>query len=143
MSEELKKTGRPVRNFDKRTFEGLCEINCTFGEIESIFWTDKRTIEKWVEREYGESFSEVYKRFADEGKMSLRRIQFAHAKKNATMAIFLGKVLLGQRDTVVIDNTEETSKAQVEALRKLLNHLESKQPVQSDLNMATSNAIKV
>lgn len=95
--------GRPTRDFDRKVFEGLCQIQCTFGEIESIFWTDKRVIEKWVEREYGETFDEVYKRFADEGKMSLRRMQFAHAKKNATMCIFLGKVILGQRDNLQND----------------------------------------
>ena len=99
IEKEKKKTGRPLRDFDRKVFEGLCHVQCTFGEIESIFWTDKRTLDKWVEREYKESFSDVYKRFADEGKMSVRRYQFAHAKTNASMAMFLGKVMLGQRDT--------------------------------------------
>lgn len=31
--------------------------------------------------------------------MSLRRLQFKHAEKSASMAIWLGKQYLGQRDT--------------------------------------------
>ena len=38
----------------------------------------------------------------EKGKISLRRYQWELAKKNATMAIWLGKQFLGQRDNVDI-----------------------------------------
>lgn len=145
MDEEPKKTGRPLRNFDKKTFEGLCEIQCTVQEIESIFWTDQRTIDKWCQREYNESFSTLYKRFSDDGKMSLRRLQLYHAKKSPAMAIFLGKVILGQRDTVPIDESITTNQVQIDAMKKMLNHLEAKQvekQAQSALKIAESNVSK-
>lgn len=94
-----KKTGRPLREFDKKIFEGLCHIHCTVDEIEKIFHCDQRTLDKWCQREYDETFYTVYKTYQSDGKASVRRYQFEHCKKNAAMAMFLGKVLLGQVDT--------------------------------------------
>lgn len=37
--------------------------------------------------------------------MSLRRTQFKLAEKNPTMAIWLGKQYLGQRDNVEVEHT--------------------------------------
>jgi len=94
-----KKSGRPLREFDKKIFEGLCHIHCTVNEIESIFHTDQRTIDKWCQREYGSDFSTVYKLYQSDGKASVRRDQFYHCKRSPAMAMFLGKVLLGQVDS--------------------------------------------
>lgn len=91
-------TGRPPKEFDQKTFEGLCSVWCTFEEMENILQARRETISNWCERVYGEPFSEVYKRFSDGGKASLRRNQLQLSKKNATMAIWLGKQKLGQRD---------------------------------------------
>jgi len=94
----MAKTGRPPREFDKKTFEGLCHVQCTVNEIEAILHADQRSIDYWCQREYNESFNTVYKRYAEGGKASVRRNQLALSKTNASMAIWLGKVLLGQRD---------------------------------------------
>jgi hypothetical protein len=100
------KTGRPLKEFDKETFEGLCEIQCTQVEICNVFRTSDKTLSRWVEDTYGTSFSETYKRFADEGKKSLRRLQFDSARKgNVTMQIWLGKQYLGQSDKNEITET--------------------------------------
>ncbi len=99
VGQSLWKTGRPLREFDKKIFEGLCHIHCTVDEIEKIFHTDQRVIDRWCQREYGEPFATVYKMYQSDGKASVRRHQFEHCKKNASMAMFLGKVLLGQVDT--------------------------------------------
>ena len=93
-----KLNGRPQREYDQKTFEGLCSVWCTWEEIENILKTDRKTLDKWCKRTYGESFSEVYKTFSDGGKASLRRNQLQLSKKNAAMAIWLGKQKLGQRD---------------------------------------------
>lgn len=98
--EEEKKIGRPKREFDKQAFEGLCQIQCTVNEIEKILHTDQRILDNWCKREYeGDSFNTIYKRFAEGGKASIRRNQLALSKKSAAMAIWLGKIYLGQRDT--------------------------------------------
>lgn len=100
---------------DFATFEGLCSIQCTENEIENILKISIETVDRLCKEHYRSasgkplSFSEVYKKYADQGKMSLRRYQFRLAEKNATMAIWLGKQYLGQRDQP-IDNidTEDT-----------------------------------
>jgi len=94
-----KPPGRPVRDFDQKTFEGLCYVWCTFEEMENILQCDRHTLDNWCKRTYkGERFSEVYKRFADGGKASLRRNQLNMSKTNASMAIWLGKQKLDQKD---------------------------------------------
>lgn len=93
-----KSVGRPESEFDKKMFENLCQCWCTKDEIESIFRTDIRILEKWVKRTYFEDFDTVYKRFSDGGKASLRRTQLRIAQNHAGMAIFLGKQKLGQKD---------------------------------------------
>lgn len=101
---EKNKGGRPpgpVKEYDQKVFEGLCNIHCTVDEIESVLKSDQRTISKWCERVYGKSFQDVYQDFKRGGKASLRRKQMNLATKNASMAIWLGKQLLGQREIPV------------------------------------------
>jgi len=93
--------GAPFREFDPLVFENLCKIQCSVNEIESVLNTNQITIEKWCIRHYEASFKEVRERFYDHGKMDLRRKQMNLAENNASMAIFLGKNLLGQTDQIV------------------------------------------
>ena len=90
--------GRPKKNIDNEQFKKLCELHCTKEEIAGFFDCTEDTIENYCKREHGECFSAVFKRLSFGGKMSLRRYQFELAKHNATMAIFLGKNILGQTD---------------------------------------------
>jgi hypothetical protein len=92
--------GRPPVEIDKKTFEGLCAIQCTGEEIASVFGCCEDTITNWCKREYGMTFSETFKIYSAKGKASLRRYQFKMAEKNPGMAIFLGKNWLGQSDHV-------------------------------------------
>ena len=71
----------------------------------------------------GQVFSDVYKRFSSDGKKSLRRYQFELAEKNPTMAIWLGKNLLGQKDEVAIDHGgNELLSALTDLARKNMNN---------------------
>ena len=76
----------------------LMEIQCTCEEIASVFRVSEDTLVSALKTHFGMNFSELYKRVSGSGKASIRRYQFNQAKKNASMAIFLGKVYLGQRD---------------------------------------------
>lgn len=91
--------GRPKREIDTEQFENLCAIQCTKEEIALWFNCSEDTVEKWCKRTYKENFSVVFAKKRGKGKISLRRSQFELAKKNPTMAIWLGKQWLGQRDT--------------------------------------------
>lgn len=91
--------GRPSINIDKEQFEKLCAIQATEEEIAGWFKCSEETIRRFCKKEYKEQFCEVYKRLSANGRISLRRTQFKIAEAgNATMAIWLGKQMLGQRD---------------------------------------------
>lgn len=115
--------GRPLTEIEKKEFEGCCKILCTKDEICDIFSIDEKTLTAWCKREYGQGFSEVYKKFSANGKKSLRRYQFELAEKNPTMAIWLGKNLLGQKDEVAIDHGgNELLTALTDLARKNMNN---------------------
>lgn len=89
---------RPLKNIDWKIFEQLCHIQCTQAEIASFLNLNVDTLHDRVKREYKQSYSETYKRFSEGGKCSLRRHQWKMAEKNCSMAIWLGKQYLGQKD---------------------------------------------
>ena len=103
---------RPKKELDKETFENLCAIQCTKDEICAVFDIDEKTLTRWCKDTYNMGFSEIYKNKAKYGLMSLRRTQFKLAEKNTSMAIFLGKQYLGQKDVVETDNTKEINKVE-------------------------------
>lgn len=86
--------GRPKKEIDYETVEKLANIQCTQEEIASFLNLSVRTLQRDKE------FCRVYKKGQENGRMSLRRMQFKLAEKNTAMAIFLGKQYLGQKDVV-------------------------------------------
>ena len=73
------------------------------------------------------NFSEVFKEKRGLGKISLRRNQWRLAEKSATMAIWLGKQYLGQKDQVEASVAVDTAKedALSKSLREMAEELES------------------
>lgn len=114
--------GRPLTQIDKKTFEGLCRIQCTETEIAGIFECSIDAVCDWCKRTYGATFADTYKTYADQGKASLRRTQFRLAEKSAAMAIFLGKNMLGQTDKI------EQTVMEVEDLSSLAEMLRTDAP---------------
>lgn len=97
---------RPRKEIDQKQFENLCGLQCTLEEICGWFDVTDKTLDSWCKRTYRASFSEVFRQKRGAGKISLRRSQWRLAEKNATMAIFLGKQFLGQRDSVDVAVTD-------------------------------------
>ena len=91
---------RPRKEIDQKQFENLCGLQCTLEEICGWFDVTDKTLDSWCKRTYNASFSEVFKQKRGNGKISLRRMQWRLAEKNATMAIWLGQQYLDQRDIV-------------------------------------------
>lgn len=83
---------------NKQQFENLCAIQCTRDEMCSVFGVSKDTLIRWCKESYGTDFDTIYREKKQLGKASLRRRQWNLAEKNVTMAIFLGKNMLGQTD---------------------------------------------
>lgn len=118
---------RPQIEIDQTQFEGLCTIQCTLKEIAGWFKCSEDTIERWCRRTYADengnpmSFADVYKQKSMGGKISLRRYQFRLAEHNTSMAIWLGKQWLGQRDNMDMSVESRESK-DVEALNEYFKH---------------------
>ena len=110
----MAKTGRPRIEIDREQFQKLCAIQCTLDEISSWFKCSPDTIERWCTRELSMSFAEAFKTWSADGKISLRRNQFRMAEHNVSMAIWLGKQYLGQKDQqdikVVADDDDTVKK---------------------------------
>ena len=94
----MAKIGRPKKEINQKQFESLCAIQCTREEICAVLDVTEKTIDKWCHDTYGEPFSLVFKQKREGGKASLRRNQWLLSASNPTMAIWLGRQMLGQRD---------------------------------------------
>ena len=85
-------------------FDNLCSLQATVSDIENVLDIDHKTIDRLCREHYFDSkgksmsFSQVYIKYSEKGKMSLRMNQFELSKKSAAMAIFLDKQYLGQKD---------------------------------------------
>ncbi len=102
--------GRPKKEIDMQVVGKLASIMCTQEEIANYLEVNVRTLQR------NKEFCRIYKKHQDEGKMSLRRWQFKHAEKNPAMAIYLGKVLLGQRENAIEVEIREKPKLNIEVV---------------------------
>ena len=115
---------------DKKQFENLCGLQCTLLEICDFFDVEDDTLNSWCKKTYGTTFSEVFKRKRGKGQISLRRMQWKLAEKNAAMAIFLGKQYLGQKDK--IEYSDDGMKSINENINNIANLLNNPKPNRSD-----------
>ena len=123
----MARTGRPKKVINQKLFENLCGIQCTEVEICGVLECSADTLNRWCKRTYKMTFADTYKSKSHVGKSSLRRAQWNLAQKNASMAIWLGKQYLGQRDIADLglptDNTQEDALSV--SLREMAEGLES------------------
>ena len=94
------KGGRPKKEIGIEEFEKLCGLQCTKLEICDFFDVTDKTLERWCKETYQAGFSEIFSVKRGKGKISLRRMQWKLAEKNAAMAIFLGKNLFTPVSTI-------------------------------------------
>ena len=95
--------GRKPVEIDLEQLEKLASLGCTDEEIAAWFHCTPRTIEK---RRKDPLFKEAMERGKAMGRISVRRAQMKLLEAgNATMGVWLGKQLLGQRDVTPIELT--------------------------------------
>lgn len=93
--------GRKPVHIDLLELEKLCVLHCTDGEIAAWFGVSTRTIEM---RRKQPEFADVMERGKARGRISVRRAQMKLLEAgNATIAVWLGKQLLGQRDVTPVE----------------------------------------
>ena len=83
---------RPRLKIDVAQLEKLAMIGCTTEEMAGFFECSRDTLER--------RFAAILNKGKQSGKIRLRRIQMQIAERgNAAMAIWLGKIMLGQVDS--------------------------------------------
>lgn len=82
---------------------GLATIQATLKECASALGVTEPTFLKF--KADFPQVAAILNQARDIGRVSLRRVQWAHAEKNPAMAIFLGKQYLGQSDKQEITGT--------------------------------------
>jgi len=100
--EDLQKRGRKPIEIDYAKAEKLAAIMCTQSEIASVLGVSLALLE------HDPEFIRIHKKGMEQGKASLRRMQYGAASNgNATMLIWLGKQHLGQRDKQDVEYSGE------------------------------------
>lgn len=99
----------------------LAGYMCTDEEIAASLHVSVETL---LNRNNRKTFLECKKRGSESGKASLRRRQFKLAEKSASMAIWLGKQYLGQKDNLDVIEIKDG------VLADLISGL--KEPVEAD-----------
>jgi hypothetical protein len=96
-AKPLKNTrGRPRAEVDLEQLERLCELQCTQAEVASFFRVSVSTVKRPAA---APELRGIIDRGAALGRVSLRRQQFKLLQEGSdTMAIWLGKQYLSQRD---------------------------------------------
>jgi hypothetical protein len=93
--------GRKPVSPDLVELQKLCTLQCTHEEIAAWFGCSVRTIENYSKKQ---EFADVMQRGRAKGRISVRRAQMKLLESgNATMGVWLGKQLLGQRDVTPIE----------------------------------------
>ena len=123
---EKRPVGRPRKDLTDKEWEmllSMLRINCTQVECCSVLDMDDDTLERNIAERGGVNFSQLYKRYAGQGKTSLRRMQYTSAEAgNVTMQIWLGKQWLGQTDKNEIK--QETMHTVNEALVEQIKNMD-------------------
>ena len=91
---------------NQSTFESLCAIQCTREEICGVLNVSYSTLLRWCNETYGKDFETIFAEKRENGKASLRRMQWKQAERNPTMAIWLGKQYLKQRDNIEVESRQ-------------------------------------
>lgn len=93
--------GRKPAKIDLMELEKLCMLGCTDEEIAGFFGVSARTIQN---RRKERKFAEAMARGRAKGKISVRRAQMKLMEGgNASVCIWLGKQLLGQREVTPLE----------------------------------------
>ena len=92
---------------DWKKINAACSIQCTGEEIARIMGFSYDTLERKIKQEHKMSAADYIKMHAQEGKATLRRLQWKAAQAgNTAILIWLGKQYLGQSDKIEENQTQ-------------------------------------
>lgn len=116
--EPIRRGTPPGPEANEAEVEKLAMLHCTQSEIAAWFGITLKALESRFQR--NKSLREAYDRGIGKGKTSLRRHQWKMVEDgSATMAIWLGKQILGQRDKSSLEVGPATAISTDENLKAL------------------------
>jgi len=141
--------GRPEKKIDWELVDRMLEANCSAKEIASHFGMYYQTFYEKIAEKYNTNFTNYAASKRESGLARLKLSQFEKAINNSStgnvqMLIWLGKNLLGQKETVSTENSvNENTMSQFTALMKQISELQSPSGISfnSDLNIDEINII--
>lgn len=116
-----KKRGPKARKIDRDQLAVLAGMQCTYEEIAAVFHLHKRQFINRLNREA--ALKQIVEDGWAAGRASIRRTQFTLlAQGNATMAVWLGKQYLGQRDQMAVTG-EQGGPLEINASDELISRI--------------------
>lgn len=94
----------PPKPIDFEAVMYWMDLGATAEEIAGCFHISVDTLVNRLVEKTGLNFSELRERICGASKIKLRRNQFNLSETNSSMAIWLGKVWLGQKEEVTNEN---------------------------------------
>jgi len=97
--DDINPVGRPKAQLDLGVIERGASIGCSKDELAALCGFARSTFYKYLAED--PAVQEAIDRGASKGQATLRRLQWKGAEEgNATMLVWLGKQLLGQKDSI-------------------------------------------
>lgn len=105
----------PARPIMMREVLYWMDLGATEEEIAGSFYVSIDTLKRRLVEETGLTFAELREKCCGQAKLSLRNNQYRLSAKNASLAIWLGKIWLGQKD-----NSSEDVKSGLHDIRNAI-----------------------
>lgn len=96
--KKVEKSELDPDQFSKKKFEELCFFLCSKVEILGGMGTVESQLNSWTQHVYKKPLDVAIEQFKAPGFLAIRKAQMDLMKKNANMAIWMGKLHLGQMD---------------------------------------------
>lgn len=90
----------PPKQIDFEALLYWLDLGATAEDIAGAFRVGVRTLDRRLQEKLGMGFGELKEKVCGAAKIQLRKNQFDMSKHNATMAIWLGKQWLGQKENI-------------------------------------------
>lgn len=117
---EASKDGKiPAKPIDFNQVLYWIQLDGTAEEIAGSFFVSSDVLTERLKEHFGLTFAELKERCGGAAKLKLRQNQLKLSEKNGAMAIWLGKVWLGQRDESEEEFKRNSRSELIEFLKEL------------------------
>lgn len=114
-AKTINKGGRPRKEIDHDMLTALASLQPTIEELAAALKITVNTFKSRLDE--SDELKEILEQAKNAGRMSLRRMMWANAKRgNTTMQIWLSKQYLNMHDKQVVEQTIDFSKVNLSSL---------------------------